>query len=128
MLNKYEVGNRWAAALHTADFAELGQCLAQDVRIQALLPGNSVTATGRDEVVALLRRWLGEPHGFALLATSSGLVGDVLHLSYRARIDGDQPYLLEQQAYCEVGGEGISSLRLVCSGWKPVPAPAAAGT
>ena len=127
MLTRHDVGERWAAALRAADFAGLGRCLADDVRIRAVLPSRFADASGRDEAVALLRQWLGGERGFAVLAASSGMVGDVLRLDYRVRISGPEPSLMEQHAYGRVGADGIADLRLVCSGWRPIPAPAPAG-
>jgi hypothetical protein len=127
MLTTHDVGERWAAALQSADFAGLGRCLAPDVRIRAVLPSRFADASGRDEAVALLRQWLGGEHGFAVLAASSGMVGDVLRLDYRVRIAGPEPCLMEQHGYCRVGADGIADLRLVCSGWMPVPSPATLG-
>ena len=127
MLTRHDVGGRWAAALRSADFAGLGRCLAPDVRIRAVLPSRFADASGRDEAVALLRQWLGGERGFAVLAASSGMVGDVLRLDYRVRISGPEPSLMEQHAYGRVGADGIADLRLVCSGWRPIPAPAPAG-
>jgi hypothetical protein len=31
---------------------------------------------------------------------------------------------MEQHGYGRVGADGITDLRLVCSGWMPVPSPA----
>jgi ketosteroid isomerase-like protein len=124
MLTRHDVGERWAVALRAADFAGLGRCLADDVRIRAVLPSRFADASGRDEVVALLRQWLGAERGFAVLAASSGMVGDVLRLDYRVRISGPEPCLMEQHGYGRVGADGITDLRLVCSGWIPVPSPA----
>jgi hypothetical protein len=53
--------------------------------------------------VALLRDWLGGDRGFAVLAASSGMVGDVLRLDYRVRISGPEPCIMEQHGYCRVG-------------------------
>ena len=124
MPTTHDIGERWVAALRAADFAGLGRCLAPDVRIRAALPSRFADATGRDEAVALLRQWLGEERGFAVLAASSGTVGDVLRLDYRVRISGPEPCLMEQHGYCRVGADGIADLRLVCSGWIPVESPA----
>src|SRR5215467_7531010 len=124
MLTRDDLGERWAAALRAADFAGLGRCLAPDVRIRAVLPSRLADASGRDEAVALLRQWLGGERGFAVLAASSGTVGEVLRIDYRVRIAGPEPCLMEQHGYCRVGADGISDLRLVCSGWVPVPSPA----
>jgi len=127
MLTRYGIGERWAAALRAADFAGLGRCLAPDVRVRAVLPSRFADASGRDEAVALLRQWLGGERGFAVLAASSDMVGDVLRLDYRVRIAGPEPCLMEQHGYCRVGADGVTDLRLVCSGWVPVPSPAAGG-
>jgi hypothetical protein len=127
MLTRHDVGEQWAAALQAADFAGLGRCLAPDVRIRAVLPSRFADASGRDEAVALLRQWLGGERGFAVLAASSGMVGDVLRLDYRVRISGPEPCLMEQHGYGRVGADGIADLRLVCSGWMPVPSPATVG-
>ena len=124
MLTRHDVGERWAVALRAADFAGLGRCLADDVRIRAVLPSRFADASGRDEVVALLRQWLGAERGFAVLAASSGMIGDVLRLDYRVRISGPEPCLMEQHGYGRVGADGIADLRLACSGWIPVPSPA----
>jgi hypothetical protein len=128
MLTTYDVGEQWAAALRAADFAGLGRCLADDVRIRAVLPSRFADASGRDEAVALLRQWLGGDRGFAVVAARSGTVGDVLRLDYRVQISGPEPCLVEQHGYCRVGADGIADLRLVCSGWVPVPPPALRGT
>jgi len=127
MLTTHDVGERWAAALRAADFAGLGQCLAPDVRMRAVLPSRFADASGRDEAVALLREWLGGELGFAVLAASSGAVEDVLRLDYRVRISGPEPCLMEQHGYCRVGPDGIADLRLVCSGWRPLSSPAPVG-
>src|SRR2546421_12737980 len=91
MLTRHDVGERWAAALRAADFAGLGRCLADEIRIRAVLPSRFADASGRDEAVALLRQWLGGERGFAVLAASSGMVGDVLRLDYRVPVGGPAP-------------------------------------
>ena len=127
MLTRNDVGEQWAAALRAADFAGLGRCLAPDVRIRAVLPSRFADASGRHEAVALLRQWLGGERGFAVLAASSGMVGDILRLDYRVRISGPEPCLMEQHGYCRLGADGIADLRLVCSGWIPVSSPVPMG-
>ena len=124
MLTRHDVSERWAAALRSADFAGLGRCLAPDVRIRAVLPSRFADASGRDEAVALLREWLGGDRGFAVLSADSGTVGDVLRLGYRVRISGLEPSLMEQHGYARVGADGITDLRLVCSGWMPASSSA----
>jgi hypothetical protein len=47
---------------------------------------------------------------------------DRLHLAWRFRLreDGDW-FVVEQQAYCDLDGGRITSLSLLCSGFRPVP-------
>src|SRR5436190_23483876 len=106
MLTRNDIGKRWIAALRAADFAGLGRCLAPDVRIRAVSPSRFADASGRDEAVALLRQWLGGERGFAVLAASSGLVGDVLRLDYRVQISRPGPCLMEQHGYGRGGAGG----------------------
>jgi hypothetical protein len=124
MLTRHDIGERWAAALRAADFTGLGRCLADDVRIRAVLPSRFADASGRDEAVALLRDWLGGDRGFAVLTASSGMVGEVLRLGYQVRISGPEPCIMEQYGYGRVDADGIADLRVVCSGWIPLPSPA----
>src|SRR2546430_10667652 len=95
MLTRHDVGERWAAALRAADFAGLGRCLADEVRIRAVLPSRFADASGRDEAVALLRQWLGGERGFAVPAASSGMGGGILRPDYRGRGSRPPPCPLE---------------------------------
>src|SRR5262249_61946475 len=82
---------------------------------------------GGGGAVASRGRWRGGGRGFAVLAAGSGAVGHALRLGYRVRIPGPEPCLMEQHGYCRVGAAGIPALRLVCSGWIPVPPAALPG-
>lgn len=115
-----EVGDHFITALRAADFAAIGSCLSPAVRMQALLPRRSVAAEGREATVAMLSDWLDAEAG-TVVAASADIVGQRLHLSYRIQLDAaDGPRVMEQQAYCDVTADGISSVRLLCSGETPV--------
>jgi hypothetical protein len=116
-----EVGDRFVAALRAADFAELGNCLSPSVQFRALLPSGTTDASGRDAAVALLSDWLGADPGYTVVHASADAVGPCLHLSYRVRLGArDRPRVMEHQAYCDVGADGISSVALLCSGEVPL--------
>ena len=116
-----DIGGEFAAALRAADFAAIGRCLSPAVQLRALLPGGMVDAAGRAAAVAMLADWLNAAAGYTVLAASSDVVGRRLHLSYRVRLDGDdEPRVMEQQAYCDVTADAISSVRLLCSGDMPL--------
>jgi hypothetical protein len=117
-----QVGERVVAALRAADFAALANCLSPSVRFRALLPGGMADASGRDAAVALLSDWLEADPGYTVVHARCGPVGPRLGLSFRVRIEtGDGPgVVMEHQAYCDVGAEGISSMQLLCSGAVPL--------
>ncbi len=119
MTTGQEAGQRFITALRASDFAGIGNCLSPAVRVQALLPARAVAAEGREAAVALLRGWLDDEAG-TITDASADIVGQRLHLSYRMRLDtADGPQVMEQQAYCDVMADGISSVRLLCSGHTP---------
>jgi hypothetical protein len=116
-----DIGAEFAAALRAADFAAIGRFLSRAVQLRALLPSGMVDAAGRAAAVAMLADWLTAAAGYTVLEASSDVVGRRLHLSYRVRLDGgDEPRVMEQQAYCDVTADAISSVRLLCSGDMPL--------
>jgi hypothetical protein len=116
-----EVGTQFITALRAADFAAIGNCLSPAVRLRALLPGRTVDAEGREAAVALLSDWLEAGSGCTVIDASADIVGRRLHLAYRVRLDGaGGPRVMEQQAYCDVTADAISSVRLLCSGGMPL--------
>jgi hypothetical protein len=116
-----EAGEHFITALRAADFTAIGNCLSPAVRLRALLPARVVDAEGREAAVALLRDWLQAGAGLTVLDASADIVGWRLHLSYLVRLEADDgPRVMQQQAYCDVTADGISSVRLLCSGGMPV--------
>ncbi len=48
-------------------------------------------------------------------------------MAYRLEVTRDgREYLVEQQAYYDTEGDQISWMRVLCAGYQPAPAPAAA--
>lgn len=118
------VGERFVAALRAADFDALGGCLAPGVQLLALLPGGLVASFGRDAVVTRLRDFIDDGTGFAVAAAEVAAIGYRLRLSYRLDLRGDDgPSVMEQQAYCQLAGAEIGTMRLLCSGGMPAAVP-----
>jgi hypothetical protein len=123
MTSGRDIGEEFAAALRAADFAAIGRCLSPAVQLRALLPSGMVDAAGRAAAVAMLADWLHAGAGYTVLEASSDVVGRRLRLSYRVRLGaGNEPRVMEQQAYCDVTADAISSVRLLCSGDMPLRA------
>ena len=76
----------------------------------------------------MLRYWFGPGAAITGLAElTTGEVGGRQHVAYRLRVTRDgREYLVEQQAYYDTEGDQISWMRVLCAGYQPAPAPAAA--
>jgi hypothetical protein len=118
-------GERFARALASKDRATLHGLLADPVDFQALTPRRHWQAATPGAVVddVILGTWFGPADDIeAVLALSnSGLPGRQ-RVSYRLRVrNSGGAHLVEQQVYYNTEGGRISWLRVLCSGYQPVP-------
>jgi hypothetical protein len=118
-------GGRFARALATKDSGALCALLADPVDFQALTPGRHWQAsTGRQAVEEIiLARWFGGGDDITeLCLVASGRVIDCEHVAYRVRVRrSGRDYLVEQQAYYRTEGPRITWMRILCSGYQPLP-------
>jgi hypothetical protein len=120
------VGHAFVAALTGKDAGAMLALFADEVDFRALTPGHLWEPGTPAEVVneVILGTWFGPRDAVELVeAVDTGLVGDRGRVSYRLRVaNGDGRYVVEQQAYLELAAGKITWLRLLCSGFRPVPA------
>ena len=121
-------GERFARALAAKDGAALRGLLADPLDFQALTPARHWQATAAGEVVdeVILGRWFGPGNEIEALEslTSDRLPGRE-HVRYRLRVsNADGEHLVEQQAYYDTDGERITWMRVLCSGYRPLPGEA----
>ena len=118
-------GERFARALAHQDRDALCAVLADTVDFQALTPGRHWQAgTGRQAVEEIiLARWFGPDDDITeLCSVTPGRVLDREHVAYRVRVRrAGRDYLVEQQAYYRTEGPRITWMRVLCSGYQPVP-------
>ena len=118
-------GERFARALAAKDSGALCALLADPVDFQALTPGRHWQAdTGRQAVEEIiLARWFGPEDDITeLCSVTPGRVLDREHVAYRVRVHrAGRDYLVEQQAYYRTEGPCITWMRVLCSGYQPVP-------
>jgi hypothetical protein len=121
------VGRQFVAAVAARDERALRTILAEDVDFRALTPRESFESAGIDGVVqAVFGRWI-EPTDSVegVLAVDIGpAVVDCERVGYRFRVrsEGDPAvYEMEQQAYYTCRDDRIVWLRVLCSGWRPLP-------
>ena len=116
------VGESFIQALSAQDFDSLATMFTPTVRFRSLVPSEENNASTAAQAAALLRDWFGSPDIIEIVQSTSELLSDRLHISYRLRVhDGDGWQLIEQHAFCTLMGERIADMWLVCSGFRPVP-------
>jgi SnoaL-like domain len=122
-------GERFARAIAAKDASALLDVLAPDVDFRAMTPGRFWEAGSPQEIVddVILGRWF-EPsdHIDALESVESDTVADRERVIYRFHVtNADGSFLVEQSAYFEVVDDRISWLRVMCAGYRPMPASTA---
>jgi hypothetical protein len=119
------VGERFARALAAKDRAALTALLADPVDFQALTPRRHWQAATPGEVVddVILGTWFDEADDIeAVLALSNSRLPGRERVSYLLRVrNAAGAHLVEQQVYYNAEGGRISWLRVLCSGYQPVP-------
>jgi hypothetical protein len=119
------LGERFARALAAKDAGALCALLADPLDFQALTPGRHWRAgTGRQAVEEIiLAFWFGAGDEITeLCSVTPGRVLDREHVAYRVRVRREgRDYLVEQQAYYNAEGPRITWMRVLCSGYQPLP-------
>jgi hypothetical protein len=113
------------AALAGRDFPRLAGTLTPNVHMRALIPPGLVEISGADAAAAKFSSWFGDAEEFELIRSGSHAVADRLHVFYRLRVTkpGNVPKIVEQHLLCTFEGTRISSLDLVCTGFRPDDGP-----
>ena len=118
-------GERFARALAAKDGDALCVLLADQVDFQALTPGRHWQAsTGRQAVEEIiLACWFGAEDDITeLCSVAASRVSEREHVAYRVRVRrAGRDYLVEQQAYYRTDGSHITWMRVLCSGYQPLP-------
>lgn len=120
-------GERFARALADKDAAQLKALLRPDVDFRAMTPGKFWEGTDADTLVdeTMLGTWFDPERQITeILAIETDSVGSLDRVGYRFKVrrpDGE--FIVEQQAYLETQGDKISWLRIMCTGFQPVPSP-----
>jgi SnoaL-like domain len=123
-----ELGRRFIEGLVARNWDDIEACLQPDVRFRAVVPNETTPFRdwiGPGETLAQLQRWFADSDVFEIDARAVESVADVTHASYG--FHGHRPdgwYVIEQHLYFEVDDLRISRMRLVCSGFRDIPAPA----
>jgi ketosteroid isomerase-like protein len=117
------VGTRLVAAVAAQDRAAIAACFAPEVELRALIPRGHRERSGAEDAAALISSWFEDSTTLDLVDSSAQEVADRLHVSYRFEgVELGEPYVVEQQLFCEISDGTISRADLLCSGFRPRPA------
>jgi len=91
------------------------------VELRALIPPGLRERSGAHDAAALVAGWFADSTELDLVDSSSGDVGDRVHVSYRFEgVEEGQAYVVEHHLYCTLDERGlIERLDLLCSGFRP---------
>ena len=121
-------GERFAQALGRKDQDALCALLADPIDFQALTPRRHWRAATGTQVAeeVILGHWFDAGDDILeLCSVAISKVVDCEHVAYRLRVRTDgRDYLIEQQAYYRTDGPRITWMRVLCSGYQPLPAEA----
>jgi hypothetical protein len=124
-------GELFARALAAKDRDLLCRLLADHIDFRGMTPQRLWEGTTPAEVVdgIVLGHWFeAADHIQELCSVASGKLADREHVAYRLRVrNAEGEFLVEQQAYYRVTGGRIDWMRVLCSGYRPVPTTSLAG-
>jgi hypothetical protein len=124
LVEDHRVGEALLASLVRRDFSAVEACFDPGIQFRALIPPGVREAANAEDTVGYLRRWFGEAVQLQLLQGQAETIGDRLHVRYRLLVDdADGRQVVEQQTYCDVEDSRIVRMDLLCSGFRPYPAP-----
>jgi hypothetical protein len=127
MLATESVATAFVDAIIARDVARAVALLHPDIDFRAMTPNRVWEADDRSGVEAVLRTWFEDPDEevHAIEATEPSSIVDRVRVGWLVRIsDADGPHVFEQQAYVRERDAQIDWMRVICSGWIPLPAPA----
>ena len=116
-----DLGDAFVTALVDGDAPRLAGTLAPDVQMRALIPPGPIEVLGAEAVAGTFAAWFGSAERLELIRSASEPVADRLHVSYRLRVRrvGDPWKVVEQHLLCAHDGGRITTLDMVCSGYRP---------
>jgi hypothetical protein len=121
------VAVQFARALAAKDSGRLLELLHPEIEFRALTPRRNWEANDPEATIAiLLGTWFEETDNIeAVEQLESDVFADRQRVGYRFSVSNPEGnFLVEQQAYLSERDGQIGWLRVLCAGYRPVPAPA----
>lgn len=108
-------------ALAQRDFDRIEILFHPQARFRGLTPPALREGVTAAEAAEWLRRWMSDATEYEMFESSIDEMVDKLHLRYRIRLrENDEWFIVEQHAYCTIEDDHITTMDLVCSGFRPI--------
>jgi TusA-related sulfurtransferase len=122
--------DRFAKAIASREYVEMFSALSRDVRFRYLIPAGPGRADGAADAVAKFLEWFGDADTLGIERVTAEPLADRTSLRYRFLLhEEDEWKEVEQQQFIDIDEDGlISTIDLLCSGFRPVEDPRAAGS
>jgi TusA-related sulfurtransferase len=122
--------DRFARAIAAREYVGMFSALARDARFRYLIPGGPGQVGGAADVAAKFLEWFGDADTLRIESILVQPLPDRTSLRYRFLLHEQDAWKeVEQQQYVDVDEHGlISAIDLLCSGFRPVEDPQAAGS
>jgi hypothetical protein len=118
------VASAWVDAIVERDFSGAVALLHPEIDFRAMTPNRVWDAKDPAGVEAVLRTWLADPDEDVqgIQATEPTSIENTVRVGWLVRVsDGGGPHVFEQQAYIRERDAKIGWMRVMCSGWIPLP-------
>jgi hypothetical protein len=122
------VATAFVDAIVARDLARAVALLHPEIDFRAMTPNRVWDAEDPKGVEAVLRAWFEDPDEDVqgIEATQPISIEDTVRVGWLVRIsDADGPHVFEQQAYVRERDAQIDWMRVICSGWIPLPGSSA---
>jgi hypothetical protein len=119
------IAGAFVDAIVARDVTRAVALLHPEIDFRAMTPNRVWEAEGATGVDAVLRTWFEDPdediHGIE--ATEPVSLEDTVRVGWLVQVsDADGPHIFEQQAYVRERDAQVGWMRVICSGWIPLPA------
>lgn len=112
------VAERFVGALARKDFAEIERCFAADVTFRALVPTGYNEASNARDATRFFEHWFGDVESMHLRSARLGQIGSRTLVGYGvAGYEDGMGFSCEQTLYCDIIGNQLARVYLLCSGF-----------
>jgi hypothetical protein len=119
----HDLGSAFANAIAAKDQAGMRELLHPEIDFRAMTPKRIWEADGPDDILSAVAFWFDDGDEIeAVEAIETDRFADRQRVGYRLRVRNTEGvHLVDQQAYLSERDGQIVWMRVLCSGYRPIP-------